>query len=228
MKKAGIIGGLGPETTAKFYMEVIFACSKISEQRPNIVISNVSLPLDVEKEVITEAKNKERLLPFLIVSAKQLEKSGADFIVIPCNTVHVFIDQIRKSVKIPVLSIVDETVDFLASKHINKVGLLGTKITVEEHLFDEKLKKNGTELIALTERDQKKLGEIINHLVNSSQTNKDKIKLLRIIENHTLKNTDCILLACTDLQLLIRYHREIKIFDTLDILKEATIRKITS
>ena len=49
-------------------------------------------------------KNEEKILPFIIDSAKQLEKGGADFIVIPCNTVHVFIDEIRNSVKIPVLS----------------------------------------------------------------------------------------------------------------------------
>ena len=96
IKILGIIGGLGPETTTRFYMEVIFACLKISRIRPHILISNVAVPLKVESEIIKEAKNEKNVLPFLIDAAKQLENGGADFIVIPCNTVHVFIEEIRK------------------------------------------------------------------------------------------------------------------------------------
>src|ERR1035437_4647917 len=135
IKTLGIIGGLGPETTARFYMEVVFACSKISGRRPQILISNVAVPLSVEKELITEAKNMKNILPFLLNAARQLEKGGADFIVIPCNTVHIFIEEIRASVNIPVLSIIEETSNFLRKGKVKEVGVFATTATIKNKLF---------------------------------------------------------------------------------------------
>ena len=224
MNKAGIIGGLGPETTTKFYMEVVMSCSKISGVRPKVIISNVAIPLDVEGDIITKAKNKERILPFLINSAMELENAGADFIVIPCNTVHIFIEEIRKSVETPVLSIIEETTKFLNTKHIKRIGLLGTKITVDEHLFDEELDKNGIQIVTPNRDDQEKLGKIINNLVNSRQTVSDKREFLGIINNLFSVGVNSVLLACTDLQLLVGNND--KTFDTMDILAKATIREI--
>lgn len=226
MKKAGIIGGLGPETTAKFYMEVVMPCSKISGIRPKIIISNVAIPLDVEEDLITKAKNKEGILPFLVNSAIELENAGADFIVIPCNTVHVFIEKIRKSVKIPILSIIEETSDFLKSQNVKSVGLLGTDTTVKEKLFDSKLDINGIKIITPDKLSQSKLGMIINNLVNNQQSEKDKKELLKIIDELLTENIDCILLACTDLQLLVTNHEKVKVLDTMDILAKATVREI--
>ena len=226
MKKAGIIGGLGPETTTKFYMEIVLSCSKISGIRPKVIISNVAIPLDIEKDIITKSKNKERILPFLLASAIELEKAGADFIVIPCNTVHVFIEEIRKSVKIPVLSIIEETADFLMSQNAKSVGLLGTDVTIKEKLFNKKLNKNGINIIIPNKISQSKLGIIINNLVNNQQSEKDKEGLLKIIDILIIKQVDCVLLACTDLQLLITNHERIKVFDTMDILAKATVREI--
>src|SRR3990167_8062552 len=141
-KTLGIIGGLGPETTARFYLKVVFACSKINGKRPKILISNVAVPLKIEEKLITEAKNIRGILPFVIDSAIQLEKGGADFIVIPCNTVHVFIDEVRKSVNIPVLSIVEETTKFLKKRKIEEVGILATPTTIKNKLYDLKLQKS--------------------------------------------------------------------------------------
>ncbi len=226
MKKVGIIGGLGPETTTKFYMEVVFACSKIAGKRPNIIISSVGLPLDVEEEIIVNAKNKEKLLPFLVDSAQQLEKAEVDFIVIPCNTVHVFIDEIRKVISIPVLSIIEETSDFLKSKDVKRTGLLGTQMTIKEKLFDKKLSENKIEIVTPSKSGQLEMGLIINRLVKTSCNKMDKKELLKIINGLVAKNIDCVLLACTDLQLLVRNHNKVRIFDTLDILTKATVREI--
>lgn len=82
MKKAGIIGGLGPQTSAEFCLEVGFACSKKTGIRPNILVSNVAIPLQIESEVIN-GRNK-KILPPLISCAKQLEKAGFDFIAKSC------------------------------------------------------------------------------------------------------------------------------------------------
>ena len=114
MKTAGIIGGLGPETTSGFYLELIFGCyNKNKESRPPILVWNVPLKYAIEEDLLKKAVGEERFLPYLVSGAKILEKAGADFLVMPCNSLHIFIDQIRKSVNIPVLSIVEETGKFL-------------------------------------------------------------------------------------------------------------------
>ena len=221
-KTLGIIGGLGPETTANFYLEVVFACSKISEKRPQILISNVAVPLKIESEIIKEAKNENNILPFLINAVKLLEKGGANFIVIPCNTVHIFIEEIRQSVNIPVLSIIEETSNFLRKQKIKEVGLLATAATIKNKLFDENLKQNGINIKTPDNLNQLKMGTIINHLVNNKHNKKDKKELLKIINEFKVKN---IILACTDLQILNPKSNGVKIFDTMHILAKAAIRE---
>lgn len=221
-KTLGIIGGLGPETTARFYMEVVFACSKISGRRPQILISNVAVPLSVEKELITEAKNEKNILPFLINAARQLEKGGASFIVIPCNTVHIFIEEIRRSVNVPVLSIIEETSNFLRKEKIKEVGVFATTATIKNKLFDENLKHNGIKMLTPVVLNQSKMGVIINRLVNNQHTEKDKNALLKIIDVMKVRN---VILACTDLQILNPEIAGVKIFDTMDILAKAAVRE---
>lgn len=225
MKTVGIIGGLGPETTAKFYMQIISLCQKRNKvSRPSILISNVPMPFALEEKFIKHGKSKKEFLSLLINSARQLEKGGADFIVIPCNTAHVFINEIRTSVNIPVLSIVDETTNILNKKGVKKIGLLSTPATIKNKLFDKKL---GVVLPNKTE--QKQMGVIINNLINNHKTLKDKQELFRIADAVSEKS-DAILLACTDLQLLIPENKrnKIEIFDTMKILADATTRKLLS
>lgn len=221
-KTLGIIGGLGPETTAHFYLKVVFTCSKISGKRPKILISNVAVPLKIEEKLITEEKNIRGILPFVIDSAIQLEKGGADFIVIPCNTVHVFINEIRDSVNIPILSIIEETSKFLVGRKIKKVGLLGTSTTIHGKLFDKNLKDCGINIKISDNLNQQKIGIIINRLVNNNHNNKDRLGLLKIINDLNVNN---VVLACTDLQILKPECKGIKIFDTMDILAKASVRE---
>ena len=75
-------------------------------------------------------------LPFLIKEAKRLEEAGADFIVMPCNSLHVFIKEIRGSVKVPVLSIVEETIKFLKKNNFKTVGIVSTSATIENKLYE--------------------------------------------------------------------------------------------
>lgn len=225
MKTVGIIGGLGPETTTKFYMEVVFACSEISGCRPNVLISNVELPLLLEKEILEEGKNEEGILPYLIRSAKQLEKGDVQFIVIPCNTVHVFIEQIRNAVSIPVLSIVEETSKVLAKKKINEIGLLATPLTISSKLFDEELKLSGIKIKTPNKLNINKVGTIIHRIVDKSSTNEDSEEFLKIMKELKTNN---YLLACTDLQLINNQLKNAETFDTMDILAKATVREIFS
>ncbi len=227
MKTVGIIGGLGPETTSEFYLDVVFSCYKKSkEARPGIIISSVPLPYKIEEDLITKNISTDRYLPFLINEAKRLEKSGADFIVMPCNSLHVFIQEIRNSVDIPVLSIVEETVKFLKKNSLNNVGIVSTSATIENKLYENAFEKDGIEYETPNSFQQAKMGKFIHNLVMGQQNSKDRDELIQIIDDFEKRDVDCVALACTDLQLLIPKHPRLKIFDTMKILADATVEEL--
>ncbi len=229
MKTAGIIGGLGPETTAEFYMEINFACQQLNtKNRPPMLIWNVPLIYQIEQDLLTKNTGQERYIPFLIEAATRLEKGGADFLVMPCNTLHIFMNEIRNSVKIPVLSVVEETATFLGSKKIDEVGLLGTSTTVSQNLYESDLAKHGIIQRIPDGFAQAKISKMISNLVLSRHSNTDREELTHIVANFSETGIKTIILACTDLQLLLPSHAGVEIFDTMKILADATVREIVA
>ena len=229
MKTVGIIGGLGPETTSEFYLDLVFSCAKKDKTaRPAILISSVPLPYQIEEDLILRNEKAERYIPFLTAEAQRLEKAGADFIVMPCNSLHVFIGEIRNSVKIPVLSIVEETVKFLKREKMRNVGIVSTSATIKNKLYESAFAQAGIGYVAPNELQQARMGKFILNLVVGKQKNRDREELITIINDFEDKNLDCVILACTDLQLLIPQHSKLKIFDTMKIFADATVREILS
>ncbi|MDO8538387.1 MAG: amino acid racemase [archaeon] len=227
MKTLGIIGGLGPETTSEFYLEIIFGCyNKNKNNRPAILIWNVPLEYKIEEDLIKKSSGEERYLPYLIDAAQRLEKSGAEFIVMPCNSLHIFIEEIRKSVKIPVLSIIEETAEFLKRKKIAQVGILATTTTIKRGMYEKKLKQYEIKQIVPDDFEQAKIGKMVTNIVLNKHANKDREELLKIVNSFEKKGVKNVILACTDLQLLIPNHSKLEIFDTMKILADATIEEI--
>lgn len=227
MKTVGIIGGLGPETTSEFYLDLVFSCQKRDKtHRPSIIIANVPLPYADENDAISKNIGIEKCLPFIIDEAKRLEKSGVDFIVMPCNSLHIFIKEIRDAVKIPVLSIVEETVKFLEKNKFKKVGIVSTSTTIKNKLYENAFEKNKIDYQTPDEFQQAKMGRIILNLVMGMQSNKDREELIKIIGDFEKKDVDCVVLACTNLQLLIPKIPSMRIFDTMKIFADATVEKI--
>lgn len=227
MRTVGIIGGLGPETTAKFYLEIIFSCyKKCNISRPPILIWSIPIKYRVEKDLITRATGEERYMPFLVDAAKRLEDGGADFLVIPCNSVHIFIEEVRKAVKIPVLSIVEETANFLKKRKIKRVGLLANNLTVRKLLYQQPLNKAGIEVVLPISKEQIKIGELISRLVLNEYTKQDKKDLLDIIGHLKTRGVKNVILACTDLQLLAPSCSRLQIYDTMKILAHSTVNEI--
>jgi aspartate racemase len=225
MKTAGIIGGFGPQTTAKFYEEIFFACQKENSLvKPHILISSVPLPFHIESSAILKNEGVEEYIPYLITEARRLEKAGADFIVMPCNSLHIHIDPIRDSVCIPVLSIIQETASFLCQKAITRVGILSTAMTAQHRLYEKELGNHGILYHTPDKNQQNILNEIVFRLVNGRNEQKDRDALIDIM--FTFDDVECVLLACTDLQLLDLTLPGMPIFDTMKILADSTVREI--
>ena len=227
MKSVGIIGGLGPETTAEFYLEVVFNCQKINkDQRPLVVISSVPLLFEIERDLIATNTGKERYIPFLIEEAVRLEKSGVDFLVMPCNSLHVFIEEIRNAVSIPVLSIVDETIRYMQEYEFKKVGLISTSATVKNSVYENELRKHQIDFVVPNNLEKAKMDKIIQRLIDGQQLNSDREEIIETAHHLAGSGVDCIALACTDLQLLLPNSDKVPIFDTMKVLANATVREI--
>ena len=175
---------------------------------------------------MVKSLKEDRYIPILQDAAKLLEKAGADFLVMPCNTLHIFIKEIRSSVKIPVLSIVEETTNFLKKKKIKEVGILATPGTVKWKLYENALKNESIKQVLPDDFDQQKIGKIINNIVMNRHANKDRHEILEIIDKFENKNVKNVIMCCTDLQLLIPQHSRMNIYDTMKIFADATIDKI--
>lgn len=229
MKSVGVIGGLGPETTAEFYLSVIFGCQKLNNiQRPSIVIGSVPLTFEIESDLIEKNHGKERYIPFLIAEARRLEKAGVDFIVMPCNSLHVFIEEIRKAVSIPVISIVEEVTNYLLAKEFKNAGLISTSATVANSVYETKFAEAGISVTTPDGLQKATMDKIIKRLVAGQHLNSDRETVHKIVGDLAEKNVDCVALACTDLQLLIPISNKVEVFDTMKILVDSTIKAILS
>jgi aspartate racemase len=227
MKSVGVIGGLGPETTANFYLEVIFRCQQLNKnQRPSVVIGSVPLLFEIERDLIAQNTGIERYIPFLQDEAKKLEKSGVDFLVMPCNSLHVFIEEIRAAVSIPVLSIVEETIKYLNNKDIKKVGLISTSATIENKIYESKLSESEIKYVTPSDDQRSRIDAIIQRLVNGEHLEEDRKFLIDTANNISEHDVSCVALACTDLQLLNPQSDRVEIFDTMKVLADSTVAQI--
>lgn len=227
MKIAGIIGGFGPEGTSQFYLSLIDSCyKKTKDKRPPLLIWNAPFPYKIEKEFLLFDRGGEKYIPYLTQAARILEKAGVDFLVLPCNSLHIFIKQIKRAVAIPVLSIIEETVLVLKHKRIKRIGLLATAATLEKKLYQPLLKEAKIDTVVPSPIDQAKLGHIINKIVRGKATKKDRLKFKIIAHKLKQKGARAILLTCTDLPKLSSRDISIPIYDTVQVLAEATAKKI--
>ena len=222
-----MLGGLGPESTSKFFMMVVRKFHEHKDGHPPLIIFSLPIPFSVEKDLVKESTNADAILPFLIEGAMLLEKAGADFIVIPCNTVHIFIDKIRQSVNIPVLSIIEETAKCVRNKNLSKVGLLATQKSIESNLHKKVFDRFGIEIITQDREDCSDVTNAIFDILSGNANDKTRRLLLKTAEGLIKKGSEAIVLGCTDLMLVVKQEDvNIETMDTLDILADATVREI--
>lgn len=228
MKKLGILGGVGPQTTADVYLSVIKLIKKYREDKyPPIFIHNLPFPFVYEDEIIVRGENPEKMLPYLIDGARILEKAGADFGILPCNTLHKFIKNIRAATSIPFLSILEETALVVKDKKIHKVGILATEATVQGKLYEDILNKNDIEVIYPTKAEQIIINNIIIELIGGVKSARH-IKEIKKICNMLRKNgAQGVLLACTDLQLAMSgVIMNVPVIDTTQVIIDAAVREM--
>ncbi len=225
MKKPllGIIGGLGPMASAYFY-ELVTAHTKASCDQEHIDIILSSRASTPDRTAFITGKSTESPLPYMVEDAKRLEAYGADAIIIPCNTAHYFIDEVRRSVGVPVPSIIRETSRHLRRAGVKKAGILATNGTVTSGSYQMKLSDEGLQYEIPEEKYQLYLMELIYDGIKSGQKI-DLDKFYSVVEHMKNKGCDRMILGCTELSLI---NREIggdeSLTDSLEVLANCAIK----
>ncbi|MBU4562061.1 amino acid racemase, partial [bacterium] len=156
-KIIGILGGMGPEATIDLFYKIIkFTPAEKDQDHLRIIIDNNPKIPDRTAAILGKGEDP---LPALRESARNLEKAGADFIVIPCNTAHYFLSSIQKNVKIPVLNMIEEAASETQQRipQIKKVGLLASIGTYKTEIYHQQFKKFNIEVIYPNEKDKEEV-----------------------------------------------------------------------
>ncbi|MBI2675641.1 MAG: amino acid racemase [Candidatus Aenigmarchaeota archaeon] len=227
MKTIGIIGGMGPEATARFYMEIIrlfqrkYAATNDSDY-PKMFICNLPIP-----DVLYDLENEVGVREMLLTAARKLESCSCEFIAIPCNSVQVFIKDLRSSVGIPVINIVEETARFLKDRNFAKVGIMGTETTVRSRLYEQALEPFGISSVPVTTLEQKDISGIIESTMAGRRSMADVEIIASIAKRMCTEGAQCIVLGCTELPLLDLCMPEIQFIDTIKVLAQVTVNRAT-
>ena len=161
----------------------------------------------------------EKSADILSEAARNLEKAGADFIVICTNTMHKVAPEIQDRIHVPVMHIAEATAEVLKENQITKVALLGTKYTMTQDFYKKKLEENG---ITVLIPDEKSI-EIVNRVIYDELclgmiSSGSREQYLKIIDALALKGAQGVILGCTEIGLLV--HQEdtsLPVFDTTQI-----------
>lgn len=218
MKTIGLIGGMSWESTVTYYQIVNEIVKKELGGLHSAKVILYSVEFD-EIEKCQAAGEWEKSGEILGNAAKGLEAAGADFILICTNTMHKVFDQVQSYVSVPLLHIAQVTADALKRENISKVGLLGTKYTMEQDFYKGKLAENGIEVIIPEEKDIDTVNSIIfQELCVGEIKDESRKKYLEIIDEMTEKGAQGVILGCTEIGLLVHQaDTSAKLFDTTQI-----------
>jgi len=220
MKTLGIIGGIGPESTVDYYRLIVAAYreQKQDGSYPAIIIN--SIDLNKLRDLVT-ANALADLTEYLVAEVQRLARAGADFGLLAANTPHIVFDDIRRQSPISLLSIVEVTCEAAKAMGLKRLGLLGTRFTMQGRFFPDVFARAAIALAVPTEDEQayvhdKYMGELVNGIFLAET----RERLLEIVDRlKERERIEGVILGGTELPLLMRdaASRDIPFLDTTQI-----------
>ena len=215
MKTIGLIGGMSWESTITYYQVL----NETIKQALGGLHSAKCILYSVDFEEIEKCQANgdwNRSAEILSDAAQSLEKAGADYIVICTNTMHKVADEIERHIHIPLLHIAEMTAVELEKSGITKVGLLGTKYTMQQDFYKYILENRGIHVVIPNEDQVELVNDIIyNELCLGVISNESKQQYLDIIGDLVKSGVQGVILGCTEIGLLVKQDdTDIPLFDT--------------
>jgi aspartate racemase len=226
-KTIGILGGMGPEATLDCFAKIIknTPAKKDQEHLRVIIDSNPKIP-DRPAAIIGKGESP---VPALIHGCRCLQLAGADFIIIPCVTAHFFLEEIRREVKLPILSILDVVTETIVREYpqITNVGLLAITATINSGLFQKRLAADNIQTIVPDEVGQSTVMAAVAD-IKKTQPARSRAQitadLIATAEGLVSRGARGIVAGCTEIPLALKpEHLAVPCFDALTILARAAI-----
>lgn len=229
MKTIGVLGGMSWESTAAYYRLI----NEGIKQQLGGLHSARCIVYSVDFAQIEQLQQRgdwHQAGELLAGAALQLEQAGADFIVLATNTMHMVAPQIAQALQIPLLHIADATAAALAQAGIQQVGLLGTRFTMEQPFYRERLEQHGVAVILPSAEERQQVHHIIYHELCQGVINPESRQLYRrIMAGLAWQGADAIVLGCTEIGLLVsKADAAIPLFDTTAIHAQAAVMRALS
>jgi len=223
-KVIGMVGGLSPESTIYYYKYITEEYYRRfgNYSYPEIIIYSVNFQNFINW---MNAERWDLIADELVRVLTKLYYAGADFGILTSNTVHAVFDEVQKRSPIPLISIIDATIEEIKKAGIDTVGLLGTLFTMTKDFFRRKLEENGIRVILPSKEDMEYVNDaIFKELVAGIFLSKTKQEFIRIINYMKERGAKGIILGCTEIPLLVSENDvNIKLFDTTKIHAEKAL-----
>ena len=221
LKTIGLIGGMSWESTVTYYKII----NETVKKKLGGLHSAKCILYSIDFQEIEECQangNWEKSGEILGEAANNLEKAGADFIVICTNTLHKVINQIKEKISIPILHIAEMTAEKILEKGLKNIALLGTKYTMEQDFYKSKLIEKEINVIIPDKNDIEIINKVIyDELCLGIINSNSKKKFLEIVDKLRSKGAEGIILGCTEIGLLIKNEdTDVPLFDTAVIHAE--------
>jgi len=203
-KTIGLLGGMGPEATVDLFRRIVRATPATCDQEHlHILVDNDPSVPDRTEALLSD--NLEPVVEKLTAMAQRLEAAGADFLIVPCNTAHYFLDRVRLTVSIPFLDMIEETVTSLCREHPAQrtVGLLATTGTLRTRLYPRRAEKVSLTVVEPPATDQPAVMAAI-HSVKSRGANADAASVFaRVAAGLVAAGAQAVIAGCTEIPLAL-------------------------
>lgn len=226
MKTIGLIGGMSWESSSQYYRIINERVRRLCGGLHSAKSLMFSVDFDAIKGMQAEARWTDAARELSQV-ATNLENAGADFIVLCTNTMHKVADVISDRVHIPLLHIADPTIDAIKRAGVRKVGLLGTRFTMEEKFYIDRLRHTGKldVLVPESDEDRKLVDRVIFEELCVGKVKAESYEnYVRIMNELVDRGAEGIILGCTEIMLLVRPGSvSVPLFDTTSLHAAAAV-----
>jgi aspartate racemase len=225
MKTIGLVGGLSWESSKEYYRIINETVNERLGGLHSAKCILYSLEFGEIRE-IQQTKGWNEVAKILKDAAKRLEAAGAEIVLICANTMHKFVPEIQREIHVPVLHIADATAEKIREKGLKKVGLLGTRMTMEEDFYKGRIAERfGIDVLVPDKDDRDFIDRVIfDELCVGKMNASSKERFKEIIGKLVENGAEGIVLGCTEIPLLIKQEDlNVPVFDTTEIHAEAAV-----
>lgn len=224
MKTIGILGGMSWESTMTYYQGL----NRTVKQRLGGLHSAKLVLLSVDFAEIERLQHQgewQQLGELLAANARQVEAAGAEGLLIATNTMHKVAEPVAAAIGIPLLHLADATAEHLLEQGIRRVGLLGTRFTMEQAFYRERIEARGIEVVVPDAAERELVHRVIyDELCNGQIVDSSRQGYLQIIDNLAKQGAQGVILGCTEIGLLVdAQHTAVPLFDTTVIHIEQAV-----